>query len=710
MNLRAPLQRSFTPSDGSVLFFVLLFTLAGFLTRLLLLAKAFSAVSLNGSLLAALGWGFVFDFGAGILCAIPLMFFSLALPNSLRQRPWAPWIGQAGVFLTLYLLLFTATAEWLFWDEFGVRFNFIAVDYLVYTKEVIDNIRESYPMPLLLAALFGLAFCIHICLWQTGWTAHCFNAQSKSLRSRVIAFGSWLAAAMFVATWLNEERLPVFTNNYNRELAKNGVWSLFAAFRNNQLDYDEFYPTIPIDRAFAILQAKLQLDGSEPLGPGGRDTLRFVRNEGPELHPNVIQITVESLSASFLATFNPSSTLTPFLDALASKSLVYEQFYATGTRTDRGMEALSLSLPPTPGRSLVKRPHNENLFTLGSVFRSRGYDTAFIYGGFGYFDNMNHFFGRNGYRIVDRASVSNKDISFANAWGACDEDLYRWTLREANAAHVANKPFHFFVMTTSNHRPFTYPEGCIDLPSKISGRAGAVKYSDHAIGEFLRDAAAQPWFRNTIFVVVGDHCASVAGKTALPVQNYHVPLLIYSPGGQLAPRRVRELMSQVDYAPTLLGLLNWSYASRFYGRDLHKTNTDHRALIGTYQKLGLFKDGALSVLQPVRQATEFDFDASSFVQRPRHPVFTEEAAAYYQTASYLYRNRLYRPATDPTPVRLVLRKPAAESRTDAPKLEATEMSDARGATDLVGQVETSNGRVGERAASHLERRGALSPK
>ena len=124
------------------------------------------------------------------------------------------------------------------------------------------------------------------------------------------------------------------------------------------------------------------------------------------------------------------------------------------------MEALTLSIPPTPGRSLIKRPNNEGLFTLGSLFRAKGYETAFIYGGYGYFDNMNYFFGNNGYRVIDRNSVSKEDITFANAWGACDEDLYRWTMREADSLfEKSKKPFHFFVMTTSNHRPFTFPGG-----------------------------------------------------------------------------------------------------------------------------------------------------------------------------------------------------------------------------------------------------------
>ncbi|MDI1319362.1 MAG: sulfatase-like hydrolase/transferase, partial [bacterium] len=330
---------------------------------------------------------------------------------------------------------------------------------------------------------------------------------------------------------------------------------------------------------------------------------------------------------------------------IAGQTLVFDKFYATGTRTDRGMEALTLAVPPTPGRSLVKRPKNEDMFTLGSVFRAKGYDTAFIYGGFGYFDNMNYFFGHNGYRVIDRTGVPKEDITFANVWGVCDEDLFRWTLREADASTAGGKPFHYFVMTTSNHRPYTFPAGRIDLPSKTSGRAGAVKYTDYAIGKFIRDASAKPWFKNTVFVIVADHCASSAGKTALPVQNYHIPLIIFAPGGQIAPGHIRELTSQVDYAPTLLGLLNWSYPSRFFGRDVRATDPkEARVLVGTYQKLGLLKDDDFLVLTPVRRQNQYLYDRTSYTltDEPLDPAFAREAVSYYQAASYLFQQQLYR--------------------------------------------------------------------
>jgi phosphoglycerol transferase MdoB-like AlkP superfamily enzyme len=297
-------------------------------------------------------------------------------------------------------------------------------------------------------------------------------------------------------------------------------------------------------------------------------------------------------------------------------------------------------VPPTPGQSIVRRPHNEHLFSLGSLFQSRGYDTAFIYSGSGYFDNMNAFFAANGYRVVDRSSVRREDITYATVWGACDEDLYQWTLREADAAFAAGKPFHHFVMTTSNHRPYGFPDGRIDLSP--GSRRAAVKYTDYAIGQFLEQARTRPWFTNTLFVIVGDHCASAAGKTALPIRGYQVPALVWNPQ-LVAPQRVGALCSQIDLPPTLLGLMNWRYDSRFYGRDIRRmTPQDERAFISTYQRLGYLRPGKLVVIEPVRRHRVFTFGSFGDEPLPASEDFelTSEAIAQYQTASYLFAHGL----------------------------------------------------------------------
>lgn len=629
---------------GGILLFVLVFIGLAQGLRLALIYKASANVTWDASLLAALSWGLLFDLGTAAFFSIPLTLILTVLPNRWFAKPWMRMVMNLGGFVILFVLLFGVLSEWIFWDEFEARFNFIAVDYLVYTTEVIGNIRESYPLPQLIMALFAVTLVVHLAIFGTGLPRFWFQSAAEPLKQRARFSAVWLTITLLIGLFLNERILPEFTNNFHREIAKNGVWSLVAAFRNNELDYRQFYSTIESEKAFALLSRELSQDGSRMINPAAHDTLRQVSGQGEEMHPNVIQITVESLSASFLGSYNPQSSLTPNLDALASQSLVFDNFYATGTRTDRGMEALALSLPPTPGRSLIKRPKNEHLFTMGSVFRAKDYDTAFIYGGYGYFDNMNYFFGNNGYRVVDRNSVGKDDVTFANAWGACDGDLFQWTLREADASFASGKPFHYFVMTTSNHRPYTFPDGKIDLPSKTSGRSGAVKYTDYAIGQLIREASTRPWFKNTIFVIVGDHCASSAGKSELPVKNFHIPMIIYAPGGQIAPGHVKTLASQIDYAPTLFGLLNWTYLSRFFGHDVLKVGgTEAHAFVGNYQKLGHLEQNVFTILKPIREQASYrhDPETGSLTALPEKLAGIEETVSYYQTASDVYREGIY---------------------------------------------------------------------
>ncbi len=175
------------------------------------------------------------------------------------------------------------------------------------------------------------------------------------------------------------------------------------------------------------------------------------------------------------------------------------------------------------------------------------------------------------------------------------------------------------VMTTSNHRPFTYPEGKIDIPPSSQTRAGAIKYADFAIGEFLASAEKKPWFKDTVFVVTADHCANSAGKSEIPVRNYHIPLFVYSPA-HVKPAEVTALSSQLDLAPTLLGLLNLSYDSRFFGRDMLAGNPEGRAFLSTFQKMGLLKDGRLAVLGPKKYLKSYRWNEAGLTVQEAPPT------------------------------------------------------------------------------------------
>jgi phosphoglycerol transferase MdoB-like AlkP superfamily enzyme len=228
-------------------------------------------------------------------------------------------------------------------------------------------------------------------------------------------------------------------------------------------------------------------------------------------------------------------------------------------------------------------------------------------------------------------------IHHETVWGVADEDLFDQALAEMRASHAAGKQFFVHVMTTSNHRPYTYPAGRVDIPSG-AGRDGAVKYTDWAIGKFVADARREPWFDDTVFVFVADHQAASAGKTGLPVDRYRIPLIVYSPK-HVTPAIVDRLMSQIDVAPTVLGLLDFSYRSRFLGWDIFRVDPSRdRAFVSTYQELGFIDGGRLVSLRPRRQLSVTRVD----VPDHDHDDDTDqdlvnEAIAWYQAAGQLLR-------------------------------------------------------------------------
>ena len=315
--------------------------------------------------------------------------------------------------------------------------------------------------------------------------------------------------------------------------------------------------------------------------------------------------------------------------------------------------AITLSIPPTPGRSIVKRKNNTGLFTIGEVFRIKGYQRNFFYGGDGYFDNMNTYFGGNGFNIVDRGrgflldknitttrtNIEDNEVSFENAWGVCDEDIYAKVLKEADKAYKTGIPFFDFVMTTSNHKPYTYPEDKVDIPSG-SGRNGAIKYTDYAIGEFLETAKTKPWFKNTVFVIMSDHCASSAGRWELDIQNYHIPGLIYNLS-EAQPQKVDKLSSQIDMFPTLFAQLGWDYESNLFGQNiLNMKPEDERAFVGNYRKLGYLKDNKVMVLGDGESANFYQWNPgdNSLNSLPMDSEFLKTAISNYQVADNLYKN------------------------------------------------------------------------
>ncbi|HUH56084.1 MAG TPA: LTA synthase family protein [Rhodanobacter sp.] len=572
------------------------------------------------------------------------------------------WVLYGFALLLLYGLLFVAASELVFWNEFSVRFNFIAVDYLVYTTEVIGNIRESYPIGRWLGLLVVGALVL-FAISRRGLRAR--DDGSRFWQRGKVAL-LWLVLTIISVAAVNGGMKDRTDNNYVNELAGNGIYQFFNAFRSSHLDYAKFYRTLPEDEAFRRVRAMLKTPDATYVSDDPRDLTRAIRHAGPERHLNVVLISVESLSGDYLATFGNKEGITPYLDSLVDQSMFFDNLYANGTRTVRGLEALSLSVPPTPGDSLLKEKNNENLFSLADIFNDRGYQSDFVYGGYGEFDNMNQFFGSNGYRTVDRRDIpKSATIHSENVWGVADEDLYTLALGQMDQIHAAGKPFFLHIMTTSNHRPYTFPEGRVKQAEHT--RAGAVAYTDWSIGDFIKRARSKPYFDDTIFVITADHCASSAGKTSVPINRYHIPLWIYAPK-HIQPQRVERLTSQIDIAPTLLGLLDFSYRSRFFGYDVFQLEPGReRAFPATYEKLGYLHNDVLTVLEPGRKLEQMKPDyvtGDGAAITPQNEEQIAQTIAYYQVASDLFkRGKLVRRPDDSTPVQPL---PAGSTSAPAP--------------------------------------------
>lgn len=583
-----------------------------------------SILSEYGGVLPEIGLAFV---------GLKTLFFGLLLFVEKHRAKIRLAIFSVTLFLFVLLIIQNAVSEFFFWNEFGVRFNFIAVDYLVYTNTVIGNIMESYPVVPLFTGVGILAIgtTYFIVKHSKSYLENLPDFRSK-LKISIVQIGL-ICVAIFSIPFLAKQENT--TNIFTNELQSNGTYKFYLAFKNSELDFIKFYDTLPENELKNYTTYQYNHTST---------------TQGNEMHKNVILITVESLSAEFMKCYGNQENITPFLDELAQKSLFFTNLYATGNRTVRGLEAVTLCLPPTPGESIVKRLDNKNKFSTGSIFKEKGYQVKFLYGGDAFFDNMKDFFGGNGYDVVDKANFAANEVSFSNIWGVCDEDMAKKAIQVMNKEHETGKPFFNHWMTVSNHRPFTYPEGKIDIPSDSKSRSGGVKYTDFALKQFFAMAEKQPWFKNTVFVIVADHCASSSGKTELPVDKYRIPAFIYAPGF-IKPQQCHTLMSQIDLMPTAMSLLNFNYTSKFFGKNVFSPLYQPRAFIATYQDLGYIKENHLTIISPVKKIKQFEIMPKT--SNPFELYFNEklltspneklkkETIAYYQTATSLLKAKKY---------------------------------------------------------------------
>ena len=615
------------------------------ITRLVLLGVQ-HVVSHNGVgvALAALGRGALLDLLAALWVALPLMLYLLVLPERWFARRTQRVLLFSGLFFATFGALFVAVVELFFFLEFNGRFNFVAVDYLMFPTEVADNIWQSYPTGKIVAVLLVVAAGLLAALRKPLSRAW---GEPAGWRRRLPGFGLYLATALALTFALPPSFAEFSADRAVNQIAANGTLCFVSALAGSNATYDGLYATRPDAQVFRRLARLLTEPATAPGSFVPRTTLRAVRAQAPTRPWNVVVVLEESLGSEFIGALHPRPvSLTPRFDALAREGTLLTHAYSTGNRTIRAIEATTSSLPPLPGISVVRRPESKNLFTLPGLLRERGYGTLWVYGGRALFDGMGAYLSNNGIERI----VEQKDFpegTFTTAWGAADQAIFDQALLEMDAFERAGKPFYTLILSVSNHRPYTFPEGPIRPDPNLKRRENVVRYADWALGRFIDQAKRRAFFDHTLFVLMGDHGARVYGAEEIPLPSYEVPILFLAPGLVPAGGRIDTLASSLDVPPSILGLLGMSYESRFFGHDVFRIPPEEgRALMTHNNEIALMRGGRIAVLGLQGRTSLYAVGADDqFVpiprpDRPGHELI-EDAIAYYDGADELYRTGGY---------------------------------------------------------------------
>lgn len=597
-------------------YFSLLILLVAYFEALRLGLLLRNLPSARGLSLTQILYGFYLGAGADlrVACAIvaPAMLIGCLPRIGIGDSPRHRRLLLAALALMLMFVTLLLMSEYEFFREFQTRFNLLAVEYLDQPKLVAGMLWYNYPVvwyALAATAVVGAFLAATHAMMRRWISPEHLPAQTalddgrRQRRPWIrLTSGSIVCAVALLALAAGRPRAlaalggPVqaqrSSSEFVNQVSENGLIALARVVRGQIWPSDVRSPWLkqmPLPQARQIA-ANLILDRHEKLlDPDQRTVLRIDRDvkgqttlkSGGPRPPNVVVVLMESFSARVCGAVGSPDDLTPNFNRIARGGILFDRALSNGTHTHQGVFCTLLGFPNLPGFGYLMKTSSayQPFASLPRIFQNAGYHTMFLYAGDATWDNVEPFLGKQG---VERF-VSRKDFShpvFEDAvWGVSDQDLLSRANDEFDEANKRG-PFFATVLTVSNHAPFLLPSPLpfarITDQGAMNARYNGVRYADWAIGQFIDQAKKRDYFRNTLFVFVGDHGFSVLPvMTRLQLLYHHVPLLFYSP--YLLPNSgtVRhDVASQVDIAPTVLGLLRMSTPMSFWGRNLF--SEDHR--------------------------------------------------------------------------------------------------------------------------------------
>lgn len=381
------------------------------------------------------------------------------------------------------------------------------------------------------------------------------------------------------------------------------------------------------------------------------DTLRHRIGE----NPNIVTIVLESFGVSHIKALSgefgaDDPSYTPFIDSLIGEGLIFTNAYQSGLRSIDAMPAVWASIPSFKTHFL-SLPNSVSLYEgLPALLKKRGYTSEFLHGAvstsmsfvaFGEMSGIERFVSREDYE----AAYGTND--FDGKWGIWDHKFFPFAVEEINKLP---QPFYATLFTLSSHHPFGLPED-IDPARFPDGRLPihrTIRYSDWALSEFFRKASHQPWYRNTIFILLADHTSgAVTEKYNSVPYNKQIPILIYTPSGIFRGTNDR-IVSQADIMPTLLHLLGSDAPYFAFGSDMFSAESHAPVVFYADNAFDMVTDSLLYVLSDDGPVGVYDYkndyrQQHNLLDETRHAEAFRRMEAYVQQYYKALSDRKYTP-------------------------------------------------------------------
>ena len=560
------------------------------------------------------------------------------------------WILRVVLTAGSVFILFMELSTPEFIETYDFRPNRLFIEYLVNPKEVFTMLANGHLFALIAVSVVTLlATALYWIL--SGYVTSGLTPFDWRYRPFI---GLLVAALVFIGArssfqhrGINPAMVAFSSDSLINSLVLNSGYSLLYAAQQmkDEENSSEIYGKMPFEDVLQTVKTARGRADSDYIDPT-IPTLTYNQATYQGKPKNIVIILEESLGAQFVGTLG-GKPLSPQFDQLAQQGWLFENLYATGTRSVRGIEAVTTGFTPTPARAVVKLSGSQHgFFSIAELLKNQGYHTSFIYGGEKHFDNMATFFYGNGFQtIIDQADYKNP--KFVATWGMSDEDLFDKADEKFREWQKSGQPFFSLVFTSSNHDPFEFPDNKIELYEQPKQtRNNAAKYADFALGYFFDMAKKSDYWKDTIFLVVADHDSRVSGASLVPIQHFHIPGLILGEG--IEAKRDPRLISQIDLPTTLLSLAGVSGEYPMLGYDLTKADNPNRALIQFDKTMAYMQGDQVAVLQPNTEAKGFRYDQQKHELVPTEvdPQLKKTALAYALWGSHSYKNQLYKSKSD----------------------------------------------------------------